>query len=87
MQLPFLGLKTEQKREIVMFRKPAEILKTITHPYIFVLKEGEAIKNNPFDYSLMMFSIYPAETIGTQKGEVDPFTDQTSTRDFFNSHQ
>lgn len=68
-----------------MFRKPPEILKTIIHPYVFVLKEGKKIKNNPLDYSLMMFFLHPPETIGTQNGSVDPFLDQSLTRNFWDS--
>ncbi len=38
-------------------------LKSILHPYIFVLKEGGGIKNDFLDYSLMMLFVHSRETI------------------------
>lgn len=38
-------------------------LKTLLHPYLFVLKEGGEIKKDFLDYSLMMLFIYSGETI------------------------
>jgi hypothetical protein len=38
-------------------------LKEIFHPYVFVLKEGERIKDNYLDYSLMILQLTAPETI------------------------
>ena len=38
-------------------------LKSLLHPYIFVLKEGREIKDDFLDYSLMMLFIHSTETI------------------------
>lgn len=46
-----------------MTSKPINPLKSILHPYIFVLKEGGKIKNDFLDYSLMMLFIHSSETI------------------------
>lgn len=43
-------------------------LRTILHPYIFVLKEGKEINDNFFDYSLMMMLINSNETIRSPAG-------------------
>lgn len=40
-------------------------LKTFLHPYIFVLKEGRAIKRDYLDYSLMMLFIHSSERIAS----------------------
>jgi hypothetical protein len=42
-------------------------LKTLLHPYIFVLKEGRKINNDYLDYSLMMLHINSTETIKSPK--------------------
>ena len=46
-----------------MTSRHANPLKSILHPYIFVLKEGGGIKNDFLDYSLMMLFIHSRETI------------------------
>lgn len=43
-------------------------LKSILHPYLFVLKEGGTIKKDFLDYSLMMLLINSSETISSPKG-------------------
>lgn len=43
-------------------------LRSILHPYIFVLKEGGEIKNDFLDYSLLMFHIRTNETIRSPVG-------------------
>ncbi|MBA3816687.1 MAG: hypothetical protein H0X29_09275 [Parachlamydiaceae bacterium] len=40
-----------------------QTLKTILHPYLFVLKEGKKIKNDLLDYSLLMLLVNSSETI------------------------
>ena len=42
-------------------------LKTLLHPYIFVLKEGRKINKDFLDYSLMMLHINSRETIKSPK--------------------
>lgn len=46
-----------------MSSETKQTLKTILHPYLFVLKEGVEIKKNLLDYSLVMLLINSAETI------------------------
>lgn len=46
-----------------MTSRHATPLKSILHPYIFVLKEGGEIKNDFLDYSLMMLFVHSRETI------------------------
>lgn len=46
---------------------PRNALKTLLHPYIFVLKEGRKINKNFLDYSLMMLHIHSNETIKSPK--------------------
>ena len=43
--------------------KPHQSLRLIAHPYLFVLKEGFEISDNPLDYSLMMLLIHSNETL------------------------
>ena len=46
-----------------MNTKPNRSLRLLAHPYIFVLREGKEIIQNPLDYSLMMLFIHSNETI------------------------
>lgn len=46
-----------------MSSKSKQGLKSILHPFLFVLKEGRGIKNDYLDYSLMMLHINSSETI------------------------
>lgn len=46
-----------------MTSRPNNPLKSILHPYIFVLKEGQKIKKDFLDYSLMMLFLHSRETI------------------------
>lgn len=46
-----------------MTSRPTNPLKSILHPYIFVLKEGGEIKKDFLDYSLMMLFVHSSETI------------------------
>lgn len=46
-----------------MASRPTNPLKSILHPYIFVLKEGGKIKKDFLDYSLMMLFVHSRETI------------------------
>lgn len=48
--------------EVTMEQK-TNPLETILHPYMFVLREGEQIKNNLLDYRLMIFQVSQGETI------------------------
>ena len=43
-------------------------LRTMLHPYIFVLKEGKGINDNFFDYSLMMMLINSKEMLPSPPG-------------------
>ena len=52
-----------------MTSKPANPLKSILHPYIFVLKEGGEIKKDFLDYSLMILFIHSRETIRSPSNE------------------
>lgn len=45
-------------------------LKSLLHPYIFVLKEGRKINNDFLDYSLMMLHINSTETIKSPKSSL-----------------
>ncbi len=45
-------------------------LKQIIHPYMFVLKEGKGIGQNPLDYSLMMLHVNCLEVLKTPKKPV-----------------
>jgi hypothetical protein len=49
--------------ELSMTARHTNPLKSLLHPYIFVLKEGGEIKNDFLDYSLMMLFIHSTETI------------------------
>lgn len=42
---------------------PRNPLKSLLHPYVFVLKEGRKIKKDFLDYSLMMLFTHSRETI------------------------
>jgi len=53
-----------------MTSKPANPLKSILHPYIFVLKEGRQIKQDFLDYSLMMLFVHSTETIRSPSNEI-----------------
>lgn len=46
-----------------MTSRPTNPLKSILHPYIFVLKEGGEIKKDLLDYSLMILFLHSRETI------------------------
>lgn len=48
-----------------MTSRPTNPLKSILHPYVFVLKEGGKIKNDFLDYSLMMLFVHSRETIAS----------------------
>lgn len=50
-----------------MTSEPKQTIKTILHPYLFILKEGGKIKNDFLDYSLMMLLINSSETIKSPK--------------------
>jgi len=43
--------------------KPNHSLRLIAHPYLFVLKEGKKIVDDPLDYSLMILFIHSNEII------------------------
>ena len=43
-------------------------LKSILHPYIFVLKEGRKIQKDFLDYSLMMLFIHSSEVLKSPEG-------------------
>ena len=43
--------------------KQHDDLKLILHPYIFALKEGNNIRENPLDYTLMMLQVTCPEKI------------------------
>ena len=45
------------------FPKQHDDLKLILHPYVFALKEGDGIKENPLDYTLMMLQVTCPEKI------------------------
>lgn len=59
-----------------MASRPTHPLKSILHPYIFVLKEGLKIKKDFLDYSLMMLFIHSRETLPSPSDE-DLFVDKT----------
>jgi hypothetical protein len=46
-----------------MTSRPTNPLKSILHPYIFILKEGKKIKKDYLDYSLMILFIHSHETL------------------------
>lgn len=46
-----------------MTTRPDNPLRTLLHPYLFVLKEGGKIKKDFLDYSLMMLFIHSTEII------------------------
>lgn len=46
-----------------MRTRPITPLKSMLHPYIFVLKEGRRINKDFLDYSLMMLYTHAYETI------------------------
>ena len=54
-----------------MKSKPVNPLKSILHPYIFVLKEGGKIKKDFLDYSLMMLYLHSTETIRSPLVNID----------------
>ncbi len=53
-----------------MHPRPQYPLKAILHPYVFVLKEGGAIKKDFLDYSLMMLFTHSLERIDSPEGGV-----------------
>jgi hypothetical protein len=57
--------------EQYMTSKPSQHLKSILHPYIFVLKEGETFKKDFLDYSLMMLYVHSIETISSPAEDFD----------------
>ena len=54
-----------------MKSKPVNPLKSILHPYIFVLKEGGKIKKDFLYYSLMMLYLHSTETIRSPLVNID----------------
>lgn len=54
--------------------EPKHTIKTILHPYLFILKEGGQIKNDFLDYSLMMLLINSSETIKSPKTKTNAIT-------------
>lgn len=46
-----------------MVNRNTKDLKQLLHPYIFVLKEGQEIKDDLLDYSLMMLQVTCPEVI------------------------
>jgi hypothetical protein len=46
-----------------MATRSKHYLKSILHPYVFVLKEGGKIKKDLFDYSLMILFIHSSEVL------------------------
>lgn len=54
-------------------------LKTLLHPYIFILKEGRTIKRDYLDYSLMMLFIHSSERIRSpEKAEREPTNESSN---------
>ena len=60
-----------------MTAKHRNPLKSILHPYVFVLKEGGKIKKDLLDYSLMMLFVHSRETIRSPSKE-ESLSNQTS---------
>lgn len=52
-----------------MTSRPTHPLKTILHPYVFVLKEGGEIKKDFLDYSLVMLFVHSREIIKSPNEE------------------
>lgn len=53
-----------------MHQNTQSSLKVILHPYIFVLKEGQKIKKDFLDYSLMMLFTHSLEKINSPENYV-----------------
>jgi hypothetical protein len=45
------------------YSKSRKGIKTILHPYLFVLKEGKSIHHNLLDYSLSIFQVTAPEIL------------------------
>lgn len=58
-----------------------QTLKTILHPYLFVLKEGGKIKKDLLDYSLIMLLINSSETIKSPESKLKTLGKVTSIMD------
>lgn len=60
-----------------MDQKTHRSLRHIAYPYIFVLKEGTAIHDNPLDYSLMILFTHSKETIRSPDGHPSFYLKET----------
>lgn len=58
-----MDIQTIYRKGADMSSDAKQTLKTIVHPYLFVLKEGTQIKQDLLDYSLVMLLINSSETI------------------------
>ena len=63
-----------------MTSRPINPLKSMLHPYIFVLKEGREIKQDFLDYSLMILMAHSTETLRSPSDDnviINPISNKT----------